>query len=374
MTFTRRAFLTSLALLLTTAVASADKPLLDKTVTGTPEIKSIDVIRFGPGGVLLIGDGKGSQVFAVDVGGTEEKAGFKDAIDRIDAKIAGKLGATTKEVEIVDLAVNPSTHVGFIAVRKAGKPVLLTIDGSAKIGEFALENVKHVRISLPKGEKSPLSRITDLAWAGDRLLVAGLSNEEFGSKIFTVPGPLTHDARADIYSTETYHVAHGKWETKAPMTVLMPYEEDGKKYLAGSFACTPVVKYPLDGLKPNDKVKGVSMIEMGNGNRPLNMFSYQKDGKSYVLMNTFRMFHSKKPVGPSPYWAVTFERDLLNGGDKVNEKAIWRVDANLKPLTDRIKVAEAFHGVVHMDKLDSERALTQKKDKDNLTLVAINLP
>ena len=106
----------------------------DKTVTGTPEIKSIDVIRFGPGGVLLIGDGKGSQVFAVDVGGTEEKAGFKDSIERIDAKIAAKLGGTTKEVEIVDLAVNPSSHVGFIAVRKQGKPILLTIDGSGNLG------------------------------------------------------------------------------------------------------------------------------------------------------------------------------------------------------------------------------------------------
>src|SRR5205814_10733618 len=164
MTLTRPAFLASIALLLTTAIASADKPLLDKTVTGTPEIKSIDVIRFGPGGVLLIGDGKGSQVIAVDVGGTEEKAGFKDSIERIDAKIAAKLGGTTKEVEIVDLAVNPASHVGFIAVRKAGKPILLTIDGSGKVGEFALENVKHVRVSLPKGEKSPLSRITDLAW------------------------------------------------------------------------------------------------------------------------------------------------------------------------------------------------------------------
>jgi hypothetical protein len=375
MTLTRGAFLACFALLLTTAVAWADKEVLEKTVTGTPELKSIDVIRFGPGGVLFIGDGKGSQVVAVDVSGTGEKAGFKDSIERIDAKIAGKLGATTKEVEIVDLAVNPSTHIGFIAVRKSGKPILLTIDGSGKIGEFALENVKHARISLPAGEKSSLSKVTDVAWAGDRLLVAGLCNEEFGSKIFTIPGPLTSDSKAAIYSTETYHVAHRKWETKAPMTVLMPYEEDGKKYLAGSFACTPVVKYPLDGLKPNDKVKGVSMIEMGNGNRPLNMFSYQKDGKSYVLMNTHRMFHDRKPVGPSPYWTVCFERDLLNGGEKVNEKALWRVDANLKPLTDRIKVVESFHGVVHMDRLDSERALTLKQDdKKNLTLVAINLP
>src|SRR5262249_19114247 len=160
-----------------------------------------------------------------------------------------------------------------------------------------------------------------------------------------------------------YHVAHGRWETNAPMTVLMPYEEDGKKFVAGSFACTPVVKYPIDDLKPGDKVKGVSMIEMGNGNRPLNMFSYEKGGRNYVVMNAFRMFHDRKPVGPSPYWTVCFDRELLVGREKVNEKALWRVDRDLKPLTERIRVVEDFHGVVHMDKLDAGRALTLKKDK-----------
>ena len=40
------------------------------------------------------------------------------------------------------------------------------------------------------------------------------------------------------YSAETYHVAHGKWETKAPITSFVPLEENGKHYVVGSFACT----------------------------------------------------------------------------------------------------------------------------------------
>ena len=28
-------------------------------------------------------------------------------------------------------------------------------------------------------------------------------------------------------SAETYHVAHGRWETKAPMSVLIPFKEGG---------------------------------------------------------------------------------------------------------------------------------------------------
>jgi hypothetical protein len=372
--------LAGLALLLGAAGALADKPnpgnkpVLDKTTTGTPNVKSIDVIRFGPGGVLFIGDGRGGQVLAVAVGGKEAKAGFKESISGIDKKLAGKLGG--ESIDIVDLAVNPVTHIAFVAVRHQGKPVILTIDGDGKIDEFTLEGAKYAQVALPAEDKAPITRVTDVAWAGDRLLVAGLANEKFASKIFTVPGPLSHEAKASVYSTETFHVAHNRWETNAPMTVLMPYEEDGKKYVAGSFACTPVVKYPLEDLKPGDKVKGVSMIEMGNGNRPMNMFSYEKGGKNYVLMNTQRMqrFHDTKPVGPSPYWTVCFDRELLVGREKINEKALWRVDRDLNPKTDRIRVVEDFHGVMHMDRLDAGRALTLKKDKDGMTLAPLALP
>jgi len=313
MLHTRRSLLlTGLALCLTVSLSSAASPKPEKSITGTPELQSINVVRFGPEGVLFIGDGKGSQVIAVETTGAAGKAGFKEAIEGIDKKIADRVGAMPKDIEIIDLAVNPVTHVAVVAVRNKGKAMLLTVDGEGKIGELPLENVKYAQLQLPKGK---VTGLTDVPWAGDRLLVAGKMNDQFASKLFTIMYPLTHEAKATVTSTETFHVAHGNWETRAPMTVLMPYEEDGKKYLAGSFACTPVVKYPLDEVKPDGKVKGVSMIEMGSGNQPLNMFSYEKDGKSYVLMNTKRFHHSRAPVGPSQYWAVKFERSLLQGGD-----------------------------------------------------------
>jgi hypothetical protein len=327
--------------------------------------------------MLFLGDSKGGQVFAVQTDAKEAKAGFKSKIEGIGGKIAGRIGTTAENIEIADLAVHPVSHVAFVAVRSKGKTLLMTVNGEGEIAEYPLENVKYARLKLPAAENKIITRVTDLAWAGNRLLVSGLSTEQFASKIFIIKGPLTHEASAAAHSAETYHVAHRQWETRAPMTVLMPYEEDGKQYLAGSFACTPVVKYPLDDLKAGEKVKGVSMIELGSGNRPLNMFSYEKGGKKYVLMNTFRMFHARKPFGPSPYWTVRFERDLLAGNDpeKVNQKALWRINTKFEPITDRIKLIEDYHGVVHMDKLDGERALTLKQEgKKDFTLVAIALP
>ena len=73
--------------------------------------------------------------------------------------------------------------------------------------------------------------VTDVAWADDRLLAAAGTTEEFASKIFICPTPLKHEAAGEFHSAETYHVAHGKWETKAPMSVILPYTEEGKTYV-----------------------------------------------------------------------------------------------------------------------------------------------
>jgi len=367
----------AVGLLAAAAAPAAEAPLFKSSTTGTPTLKSIEVIRFAPQGVLLIGDGRGSQVIAVETGDTTARAAVKEAIGKFDEKIAERLGTMAKNVNITDLAVNPASGLAYIAVLKQDTrtPMILTVDGAGKINEFSLEKVKYARSALPEGEKAPVTKITDIAWAGDRILVAGQANEEFACKIFTIPAPLDHDAKANIYSCETFHVAHKTWETKAPMSSLLPYEQDGKKYLVGSFACTPVVKYPLDDLKPGAKVKGISVVELGSGNRPLRMFSYEKGGKHYVLMNTFRFHHDRKAFGPSPYWTTRIERDLLAENANINEKAQWRINNKYEPVTDRIKLVEDFHGVMLMDKLDKDRALTLKKDdKTGVTLAPIALP
>ncbi len=44
------------------------------------------------------------------------------------------------------------------------------------------------------------------------------------------------------------------------------------------------MKIPVADLKPGQLVKGVTIAELGNGNRPLDMIVYQKNGKDYLLM------------------------------------------------------------------------------------------
>lgn len=357
--------------------AAQGQTVFKSTVTGTPKLQSIDVVSFGPKGALLIGDGRGSQVVAVDTGDTTAKAWTAGPIEKIDEKLAGRLGTTAKGIELIHMAVNPASTTAYFALRKQDdkKHLILTVDGEGKIGEFALENIKHVVMPLPRGEKAAVSKITDLAWAGDRVLVAALANEEFACKVHSIPAPLDAEVKTAAFSTETYHVSHRKWETKAPMSSLMPYEENGKKYVVGAFACTPVVKYPLEDLKPNAPVKGISVVELGSGNRPLNMFTYEKDGRSYVLMNTYRFHHKQRPFGPSPYWTVRIDLALMGENDKINEKALLRLDGKGQPGTDRIKMIETYHGVIHLDRLDKGRAIAiREDDKGVLTLTPLALP
>ena len=366
----KRMMLVIAAALLAATPALADSEVMATTVKGDPGLKSIEALSFAPGGILLVGDGRGTQIVGIMTGDTKKGKAMLKKIAGIRAKLAAKLGATAGEIEIRDMAVNPESSRIYFAVRKGGAHAILTLDGSGKIAEFPLGNVQHASIPLPKG----VSRITDVAWAGGKLVAAARGNDEFRSKIFFVDGPLKHNAAGAVCSAESYHISHRRWETKAPMSVLMPYEENGKHFIVGAFSCTPVVKYPLDALKDGGKVKGISMLELGSGNKPLDMFTYTKGGKASVLVNTERFHHKRKPFGPSPYWTARFDRSILGQNNKINEKAERRLGGGYKPITKKVNLVESMHGVVQMDRLNDRAAIVIRKNGEAFDLEPVALP
>ena len=350
--------------------AAKAAPVFDKPVKGNPSIGSIEVLSFTPDGVLLIGDGKNRQVVAVGTGDTKELSGNYATVEGFASEIAGRLGVKAGDVEIMDMAVNPKSRRLYVAVRKQDDKsyLVVTLAPGGNVEHFSMENVEYAAVPLPKG----VGRVTDVVWAGNRLVAAARANEKFASKIYAVDGPIQHKREGQLYSAETFHVSHRRWETKAPMSVMLPYEEDGKHYIVGAFSCTPVVKYPIDAIKPGAKIKGISMIELGSGNRPLDMFGYEKGGKSSVLTNTYRFHHSRKPYGPSPHLAFRFDEALL-GAENTNEKAIHRTRD--KDVEGKIDIVESYHGVVQMDRLDAKSALALRESKGkDLDLVTIALP
>ena len=43
---------------------------------------------------------------------------------------------------------------------------ILTVDGTGKVNDFALDNVKYARINLPSDDKTPINLVTDVTWTG----------------------------------------------------------------------------------------------------------------------------------------------------------------------------------------------------------------
>lgn len=372
---------TSLAVVLAVAVAASAQSPLKNPSTGNPNVKSIDAICFGPQGLLLIGDSKGRQLVAVETGDTKVLSWSKNEIPGIKDQLAGRIGTTAKGIDINKMAVNPASQTAYFALRALDSKtdLILTVDGGGKISEFRLDNVKHVVVPLPPEGKTP--KITDVSWAGDRVLVAAQAGETFSSRVLSVMSPIGSGGASVTFSTKTFHVGHNKWETQAPLRVVIPYEEDGKKHIVGSFTCTPIVKYPIEEVKPNAEIQGTSVIELGTGNTPQDMFTYEKNGKTYILMNQFRQFGKGNPVGPSPYWTAKVDQAILRETSKINENAIWRVAKKGKasePLKESlpfVSVIPEYFGVTHMDKLDRERALVvQLNDKGVADLRVLQLP
>jgi hypothetical protein len=348
---------------------------------GNPKVKSIDAITFGNDGLLIIADSKGSQVVTVETL-FKEIEWTKTEIADIDQLIAGKLGLMAKDIQIIKMAVDPKSHMAVVAVRslKAKQDVLLTITGSGadNVREFSLDNVTYHRYPVNTGEKA-ITAFTDVAFGGDRILVASNPTKGFENKVFSVVMGAKGEP-CSTFSTETFHTGHNAIETKAPIRTIMAYEEGGKKYVIGTFTCTPIVRYPLDDMKPGAQLKGSSVVELGHGNTPRDMFVYEKDGKKYILMSCFRMgfMNKSNPVGPSPYWACKVDHNLLKETVKVDKDALWRFNpksgkAN-KSETDRAQIAMDYFGVQFMSKLDNQRALVIREDKSGLQLRVLPLP
>ena len=285
---------------------------------GRADLRSAGPITFGPAGILFLADNAAARVFAVDVadpGPAGEPEPFD--VENIDALVGSFLGCEPGDVVIRDMAVHPRSHNVYLSVQRgrgdAAQPVLVRIgrlDGSitdvplddvpvaeVAIGDAPAEDDERLDITLPLGDegeelqvgertirilRQPIrtSTVTDMAYVSGALLVAGLSNEEFSSRLRRIPFPFSDGVTGS--SLEIFHVSHGKWETAAPIRTFVPY--DGGKSILASYTCTPVVHFPLADLRDGAKAVGRTVAELGAVNQPLDMVSFTQDGQEYLLV------------------------------------------------------------------------------------------
>ena len=355
------------------AKKGADR-LLKNVQTKGLKFRQIGRMSFATDGVLLVADRGNGSVVAIDTGDTGSATPLKKRIDNIDTLIAGALGTKATGVQIVDMVVNRINGRIYLSVirKQDGISALLTIDGSGKVAAVNLAKARHVRITLPGDGKAKVSNVTGVKLAGSRVLAAGQSGREFASKIYSIPLPLEHGNSAAVYSTETFHVAHGRWETRAPIQSFIPVKEKGKTYIVGSFNCTPIAKFPVDGLENGAKIKGTSVVELGSGNRPVDMFIYKKGGKDWLVTNTDRFHHKRRPIGPSQYWGCRVDMKYL-GAKETNEKAARRT-VKQKKGPEGMEVIDVLFGVKHIDQFANDKVVVLRDTKGKLSLEPAVLP
>jgi hypothetical protein len=186
------------------------------------------------------------------------------------------------------------------------------------------------------------------------VIVAGLSNEDFASNLRSIPFPFK-DANAGT-GVEIFHGAHGRFETKSPVRTFALYTIGKQQNVLAAYTCTPLVRFPLDELKPGAKVRGTTVAELGNRNRPLDIIVYQSGGKDYALMA-----NSSRGVMKIALENIEAQKGIT---EKINDKA-----------GQTYETIGSLKGVLELDRLNKGNAVILVKDGGGPTnLQTIPLP
>ena len=208
------------------------------------------------------------------------------------------LGTDPKQVMINDLAVNPISGNVYLSVARGRGPDATPGRSSAIDRRRQARRGRRSTTSGSPGPRSPTPPTPAPGEAGSRCGTSrsptspmstaassspGLSNEEFSSRLIAIPFPFSRGLRRRRRSRSTTAPTAGSRPSRrsAPSS---PTRSSNEPYLLAAYTCTPLVKVPVSELKAGAHVKGTTIAELGNRNRPLDMIVYQKDGKDYLLL------------------------------------------------------------------------------------------
>jgi hypothetical protein len=317
-----------------TASATASE-LTDSLKKGTPELKSATALAFGPEGILFVGDPAGASVYAFDTGDKATNPSKDGLKIKLADTIASLLGGPAT---INDLKVNPASGNIYVSVAKGTTPVIVKLDRGGKATAIEVKDLPFSVVKLPNAsDKQRTEAITGLAYVKGQLIIAGLSNEEFASKLRAVAFPFKDADKGT--SVEIFHGAHGKLETNSPVRTFTVYDIAGKSNLLAAYTCTPLVRFPVESLKPGEKVQGMTIAELGNGNRPLDMVVYQKDGKDYLLLA-----NNKRGV-------MKIKLDGVEKAEAITKRAGPKTGLPYDTVAELVDI-------IQLDKLDNDRVVT----------------
>jgi hypothetical protein len=335
------------------------------------ELASSGPLVFGPDGILFVGDPKAAVVYAIDTkayrSGAKSGSGVyaSDDLRRSIAKITGK---SPTDVTVADMAIDPESGGLFFSVTVGGDPKLAMMTPGADVRLVSLDKAlaasKHLENAPQdkitgdqrRASNKRLESITDLAFAEGRLLVSGLAGASPVSMVQSFEFPFRDQSTSS--PIEIFHAAHGRNEDYAAIRAFIPLNIDGKPTLLAGYTCTPLVRFSLDELQSGSKVRGTTIAELGNRNRPLDMIVYEKEGQSYLLITN------------SARGVMKMKTSAIADQAEVTEKVDGGGTAGLP-----FEKVESLTGVVQLAKLNDQfGVILTESDDQSLKLTTIELP
>lgn len=274
------------AALLAAGAAQAREPILSATK-----------LSFGDAGTLFVADWRGARIHALQLPAAGTPAGKPFNLMDVQAPIAKALGVVPDRLRVEDMAAQPGTERVYLSLsvlngRQVPRPALVSIDAGGKVAVVDLRKVPATSVAIddaPNAETrfwreipAQSLTVTDMTLHEHKLYVAGLSNRSFASTLRVYDVPFT--GRAKVTTVEMYHPVHNQIETRAPVRTMRIAPVGGVPTLVAAFTCTPLVAIPLTDLKDGAHIAAKTIGELGWGNEPIDMVSFNTGGADYVLI------------------------------------------------------------------------------------------
>ncbi|MGB7329193.1 MAG: hypothetical protein WBD31_30205 [Rubripirellula sp.] len=340
---------------------------------GTVDLQSLGPMTFTDDGVLLVGDPKAATVYAIAIDANAAKTGNQKPVEtslripNLQKAIGDVVRSSADDITIGDLAVDPSSQTIIVSAEGKGRFHLLRVLADGSLQVINLDKVNHAEKQLPnppadkmvgQGRRQKnlrLESITDIAFFDGKVMVSGVSANESPSNVMEFSFPFSDNSI--VTNVQIYHAAHGRVEEPTIRT-FVPMTIDGEASLLAGFTCTPLVRFPVDSLGGKETVRGTTVAELGNWNSPIDLITYEKDGKSSLLMtNTAR-------------GVMKISTDDIQNAPGLTEKVSGGGTAG-----QSFETIVAYEGTAQLDKLSDQHAVVIiGKADETLQLVVMDLP
>lgn len=314
--------------------------VLEGAQLGDPHLLSAQRLAFGPGGVLLIGDGRSERIVAVETGDTSEAAREDNSFNRIDnlpGLAADAIGpdVASDDVVIEDVAVNPSSFITYIAATRTStnEAYVLWVDADADLRLFDMSNVVHAAVDVRPSDGAA-ALIADLIWFKSSVIATVTPQSFLRHEITYVATPFEHEGGARHTTTRIFHRSWNQWITEQPMDAFFTFENAvGQRFLAGSFTSSVAVFEASELADGSSEEPGETVFDLLDGRWVLDFEVFQRDDEMRVLLSVMNLLFDGEAKG------IVLSEALFTEPEGTNEDAPILFDFAGLPLVDGIELA-----------------------------------